>query len=158
MQVGFLLYAEAAYQRSTQSHYRYLSQFNPTVDARYFGEHAHIDLHHSRMIIDEVVGPLVAKFGGAVGAEIIVGAELTRKAFTEAGVHLLAVSQAFEAADGVTWGLAGDVRNPLGRAVTPSSDLKALTGAKVQVGAIGVLHEARDLARFPPGTIGRVLA
>ena len=157
-QVGFLLYAEAAYQRSTQSHFRHLSRFNPTVDARYFGEHAHIDLHHSRMIIDEVVGPLVAKFGEAVGAEVIIGAELTRNAFAEAGDHLLAVSRAFEAADSVTWGVTGDVRSPLGRPVTPSSDLKALAGARVQVGAIGVLHDARDLARFPPATIGRAPA
>ena len=157
-QVGFLLYAEAAYQRSTQSHYRYLSRFNPTVDARYFGEHAHIDLHHSRMIIDEVAAPLVAKFGAAVGAEVMVGAELTRAAFARAGEHLLAVSQAFEALDDVTWGLAGDVRSPPGRPVTPSSDLEALGGARVQVGAIGVLHDARDLAGFPPGALGRVLA
>ena len=157
-QIGFLLYAEAAYQRSTQSHYRHLTRFNPDVDARYFGEHAHIDLHHSRMIIEEVVAPLVAKFGDAVGDEVIVGAELTRSAFARAGDHLLAVSQAFEAAEGVTWGLAGDVRNPLGRPVTPSSDLKALGAARVRVGAIGVLQDARDLARFPPATIGRVLA
>ena len=157
-QVGFLLYAETAYQRSTQSHYRHLSRFNPTVDARYFGEHAHIDLHHSRMIIDEVVGPLVAKFGEVVGAEVIVGAELTRNAFASAGEHLLAVSQAFEAVDGVTWGLAEDVRGSLGRPVTPSSDLEALAGARVQVGALGMLHDARDLARFPLATIGRAPA
>ncbi|MDB5422862.1 MAG: hypothetical protein JWQ29_278 [Phenylobacterium sp.] len=156
-QIGFLLYAEAAYQRSTQSHYRHLSRFNPQVDARYFGEHAHIDLHHSRMVIDEVVTPLVAKFGEAVAAEVIVGAELTRTAFARAGDHLLGVSRAFEAVDNVSWGLAGDVRDPLGRPVTPASDLKALAGARVQVGAIGVLHDARDLAGFPPATIGRVL-
>jgi len=157
-QIGFLLYAEAAYQRSTQAHYRHLTRFNPTVDARYFGEHAHIDLHHSRMVIDEVVAPLVAKFGEAVGAEVIVGAELTRIAFARAGDHLLAVSLAFEEAREVTWGVEGDVRNPLGRPVTPRSDLAALASAKVQVGAIGVLHDARELARFPTATIGRVLA
>jgi len=157
-QIGFLLYAEAAYQRSTQAHYRHLTRFNPTVDARYFGEHAHIDLHHSRMVIDEVVAPLVGKFGEAVGAEVVVGADLTRAAFTRAGDHLLAVSQAFEAAREATWGVEGDVRNPLGRPVTPTSDLTSLNGAKVQVGAIGVLHDARELARFPAATIGRVLA
>lgn len=156
-QVGFLLYAEAAYQRSTQSHYRHLTRFNPDVDARYFGEHAHIDLHHSRMIIDEVVAPLVARFGEAVGDEVIAGAELTRSAFTRAGDHLLAVSRAFEAADKVTWGLVGDVRSPLGRPVTPTSDLRALGRARVQVGALGILHDARELARFPPATLGRVL-
>jgi len=157
-QIGFLLYAEAAYQRSTRSHYRHLSRFNPTVDARYFGEHAHIDLHHSRMVIDEVVAPLVARFGADVGAEVIVGAELTHTAFARAGDHLLAVSQAFEALDNVSWGLAADPREPLGRPVTPSCDLAALGPARVQVGAIGELHNARDFAGFPPGAIGRVLA
>ena len=44
LQVGFLLHAETAYQRSTQDHFRYLSEFHPKVDARYFGEHAHIDV------------------------------------------------------------------------------------------------------------------
>ena len=157
-QVGFLLYAEAAYQRSTQAHYRHLTRFNPDVDARYFGEHAHIDLHHTRMIIEDVVAPLIGKFGEAVGKEVIAGAELTRSAFARAGDHLLAVSQAFEAAAGVTWGLAGDARSPLGRPVTPMSDLQALGGVRVQIGAIGVLEDARHLARFPPATIGRVVA
>ena len=109
------------------------------------------------MVIEEVVAPLVAKFGDAVGAEVIVGAELTRTAFARAGDHLLGVSQAFAAAREVTWGVEGDVRNPLGRPVTPSSNLAALAGAKVQIGAIGVLHDARELARFPAATIGRVL-
>ena len=157
-QIGFLLFAEAAYQRSTRSHYRHLTRFNPAVDARYFGEHAHIDLHHSRMVIDEVVTPLVAKFGADVGAEVIAGAELTRKAFVQAGDHLLGVSRAFETVNAVSWGLPHEVRDPPGRAVTPSSDLASISGgARVQVGAIGALHDARDFARFPPAAIGRVI-
>ncbi len=156
-QIGFLLYAEAAYQRSTHSHYRYLTRFNPNVDARYFGEHAHIDVHHSRMIVDEVVSPLVTRFGAEVGAEVIAGAELTRTVFAKAGDHLLGVSRAFEAAAGVSWGIDHDVRDPPGRAVTPSSDLEPLAGRRVQVGAIGALNDARDLAAFPPATIGRVI-
>jgi hypothetical protein len=157
-QIGFLLYAEAAYQCSTRDHFRHLSRFNPAVDARYFGEHAHIDLHHSRMVIDEVVTPLVTKFGDGVAVEIIAGAELTRTAFARAGDHLLAVSQAFEATGSATWGIEGDVRRPLGRPVTPTSDLSTLAGVRVQVGAIGILNDARELASFPPATIGRVLA
>ncbi|MEO8113092.1 MAG: iron-containing redox enzyme family protein, partial [Phenylobacterium sp.] len=63
LQVGFLLHAETAYQRSTRDHFRYLSEVHPDVDARYFGEHAHIDLHHTRMVIEDVAAPLVAMHG-----------------------------------------------------------------------------------------------
>ena len=59
LQIGFLLYAEAAYQRSTSDHFRYLKRFHPGVDAHYFGEHAHIDIHHATMIAEEVAAPLV---------------------------------------------------------------------------------------------------
>jgi hypothetical protein len=157
-QVGFLLYAETAYQRSTLAHHRYLRQFHPDADARYFGEHAHIDLHHTRMVIDEAVTPLVAKFGAQVGTEIIAGAELTKAAFARAGAHLLGVSQAFASAASAAYGAPREPRQRLGRPVTPSSDLAALGAARVQVGALGVLNEARDFAAFPPAAIGRVLA
>ena len=152
-QVGFLLYAETAYQRSTKAHHRYLRQHHPGADARYFAEHAHIDLHHTRMVIDEAVTPLVARFGPQVGAEIIAGADLTKAAFARAGAHLLGVSQAFAAAPSARWGVAGASREDLGRPVTPSSDLG---GAPVQVGVLGVLEDGRDLAAFPPAAIGRL--
>jgi hypothetical protein len=157
-QVGFLLYAETAYQRSTLAHHRYLREFHPDADARYFSEHAHIDLHHTRMVMDEAVAPLVAKFGPEVGTEIIAGAEFTKAAFARAGAHLLGVSQAFAAAGSATFGVSDDPRGRLGRPVTPSSNLTALGAAPVQVGALGVLTEARDFAAFPPAAIGRVLA
>ena len=152
-QVGFLLYAETVYQRSTKAHHRYLRQHHPGADARYFAEHAHIDLHHTRMVIDEAVTPLVARFGPPVGAEIIAGAELTRAAFARAGDHLLGVSQAFAAAASARWGVAGAAREGLGRPVTPSSDLGV---APVQVGVLGVLDDGRDFAAFPPAAIGRL--
>ena len=153
-QVGFLLHAETAYQRSTLAHHRYLREFHPDADARYFGEHAHIDLHHTRMVIDEAVTPLVARFGREAGAEIIVGAEMTRAAFARAGEHLLAVSQAFAAAPSARFGVEGAPREGFGRPVTPSSPLPA---APVQVGVLGVLQDGRDFAAFPPAAIGRVL-
>jgi hypothetical protein len=154
-QIGFLLYAETAYQRSTLAHHRYLCEFHPEADARYFGEHAHIDLHHTRMVIDEAVTPLVARFGPEAGAEIIAGAELTKAAFARAGDHLLGVSSAFAAAPSAAFGVTGDPRKNFGRPVTPSSPLDA---SPVQVGVLGVLKDGRDLAHFPPGSIGRVAA
>jgi hypothetical protein len=157
MQVGFLLFAETAYQRSTLDHFRYLREFHPEVDARYFGEHAHIDLHHTRMVIEEVAVPLVAAHGPAAGAEIVAGAEFTRRAFDAAGAHLLAVTRAFDiaAACGKAVYAAPDLGR-LGAGVTPATALSRGPVA-LQVGGIGVVTDARAFALFPPGAFGRRL-
>lgn len=147
LQVGFLLYAETAYQRSTADHFRYLREFHPDVDARYFGEHAHIDLHHTRMVAEEVAAPLVQTFGTEAGAEIVAGAEFTRAAFDAAGEALLAVSQAFEDAGGRP---AAPDLSALGRAVTPQT----AGAAPVQVGGLGVV-DGPTFAGFPAGAFGR---
>jgi hypothetical protein len=150
MQVGFLLFAETAYQRSTADHFRYLREFHPTVDARYFGEHAHIDLHHTAMIIDEVAAPLVATYGPDVGVEIIAGAELTRAAFCEAGDHLLGIAQAFD--DAVARGQAAPAApdlSPLGPGVTPAGAANLDPREWLGVGGLGQV-EAGAFAGFPP--------
>lgn len=159
LQVGFLLFAETAYQRSTRDHFRYLSAFHPQVDARYFGEHAHIDLHHTRMVIEEVAAPLVATYGEAAGAEIVAGAELTRRAFDVAGAQMLAVSQAFDAAAAAGQAVHAppDLRLR-GVGVTPQGAARLAPGGPgVQVGGIGVVTEARHFAAFPAGAFGRLL-
>lgn len=153
MQVGFLLFAETAYQRSTAEHFRYLRLRHPDVDARYFGEHAHIDLHHTAMVIDEVAGPLIAKFGPEVGHEIVKGAELTRAVFDKAGAHLLAVSRAFDAAAaaGEAAYAAPDLAAPLGVCVTPGG---ASGEGRVRVGGLGLASE-QAFAGFPDGAVAR---
>ena len=151
-QIGFLLYAETSYQRSTGDHYRYLRKYHPSVDATYFAEHAHIDIHHSDMVVNEVVKPLVARFGEEVGQEIMLGAELTRAAFGVADRHLLAVSQAFDAAvrtGEATYGLT-DVK-ATAQCVTPDM---AAGSTHLQVGGIGQVSAAA-FAGFPAGAIGR---
>ena len=155
-QIGFLLYAETSYQVSTGQHYQYLKRHHPAVDGTYFGEHAHIDIHHSRMVIDEVVKPLVARFGPEVGEEVILGAELTRRAFAAADTHALSVCQTFEAARlarAATFAAprADAAEHPL---VTP--DTAEGRQGRVQVGGIGVLHEVADFAGFPGGATGRL--
>lgn len=153
-QIGFLLYAETSYQRSTGDHYRYLRKYHPAVDATYFGEHAHIDIHHSSMVVNEVVTPLVARFGEEVGQEIILGAELTRAAFGLADRHMLAVSRAFHTAvkaGRASYGL--DVVDPAAPCVTPDT---AQGAARVQVGGIGQV-DAAAFAGFPAGSIGRAV-
>ena len=157
LQVGFLLFAETAYQRSTADHFRYLREFHPQADARYFAEHAHIDLHHTQMVIEEVARPLTAQHGPAAGAEIIAGAELTRRAFEAAGAHMLAVSRAFDIAAvcGKAVYAAPDL-DRLGDGVSPGGALGDHQGP-VQVGGIGVLTDPRAFALFPAGAFGRRL-
>jgi hypothetical protein len=163
MQIGFLLFAETAYQHSTRDHWQYLREFYPKVDARYFAEHAHIDLHHTRIVIDEVIAPLLKTYGGEVGREIMVGAELTKRSFDAAGAHLLAVSRAFDAAviakqasyaspDIILLEVAS-----LGSAITPA--MAALIDnpqARIQVGGLGWITKAHAFTSFPEGTIGRL--
>lgn len=156
LQVGFLLFAETAYQRSTRDHARYLREFHPDVDARYFAEHAHIDLHHTRMVIDEVALPLVATYGEEVGAEIVAGAELTRDAFARAGAHMLAVSQAFDAAAAAGLAIyAPPDLTALGRAITPTSGLEE-PAVRIQVGGLGLVLGGAAFAAFPAGALGRI--
>jgi hypothetical protein len=153
LQAGFLLFAETAYQRSTTDHFRYLREFHPAADARYFSEHAHIDLHHTRMVVDDVAGAFVASYGAEAGAEIVAGAELTRETFARAGAHLLAVSRAF--ADAVA---AGDAS--YSAPATPAADAPGVTpvgGAgladprtPLQVGGLGLVS-AEAFAAFPDG-------
>ncbi len=159
LQVGFLLFAETAYQRSTADHFRYLREFHPDVDARYFGEHAHIDLHHTRMIVDEVAAPLVAAYGDEVGGEIVAGAELTSAAFATAGAHLLAVSQAFAAAV-----VAGDAVYATPQSLTTATALTPTAAARlgeatalIQVGGLGRITSGAAFARFPSGALGRLM-
>jgi hypothetical protein len=158
LQVGFLLFAETAYQRSTADHFRYLREFHPDADARYFGEHAHIDLHHTRMVIDEVAAPLVASYGAEAGARIVAGAELTRAAFARAGAHLLAAHRAF--AEAVAAGEA-EYRAPVNfenaQGLTPGDAARLSSpGARIQVGGLGAVSAAA-FARFPDGAYGRLL-
>ena len=148
-QVGFLLFAETAYQRSTLFHARYLGRFHPQADARYFAEHAHIDLHHTRMVVYEVIAPFLERFGPEDGREIIAGAELTRTVFARTGAGQLAMMRAFEAAPSARHGLGPHG----GRLVTPATPVEA--AARVQIGAIGSVT-AEDFSRFPAGATGRL--
>ena len=160
LQAGFLLFAETAYQRSTADHFRYLREFHPAADARYFSEHAHIDLHHTRMVIDDVAAAFVASYGAEAGAEIVAGAELTREAFARAGAHQLAVSQAF--AEAVR---AGEARchtpaipAPDASGVTPAGAARlADPNTPLQVGGLGLVSAAA-FAAFPDGAYALVSA
>ena len=156
LQTGFLLYAETAYQRSTADHFRYLREFHPDADARYFSEHAHIDLHHTRMVIDNVVSAYVASYGAEAGAEIIAGAELTRATFARASAHMLAVGRAFAAAvkAGQAHYCAPNIPSPDVLGVTPMAAARCADPPRsVQVGGLGRVAAAA-FAEFPEGSYG----
>ncbi len=153
-QVGFLLFAETAYQHSTGEHFRYLKKHHPSVDGTYFGEHAHIDIHHTRMVVEEVVVPLVDKFGPTAGHEILIGAEATRAVFKAGDTHMLALSKAFDAAVSsghAVYGLPANI--PDGDAVMPGTG--QASEAAFQVGGIGRVTKTAAFAAFPEGSVGR---
>lgn len=153
-QVGFLLFAETAYQQSTGEHFRYLKKHHPSVDGTYFGEHAHIDIHHTRMVVEEVVAPLVDKFGPTAGHEILIGAEATRAVFKAGDAHMLGLAKAFDAAADLGHAVYGlSARIPDGEAVTPGT-VQASDGA-FQVGGIGRVSNPVAFAGFPEGAVGR---
>ena len=159
-QIGFLLYAETSYQKSTGDHYRYLRRHHPRVDAAYFGEHAHIDIHHTAMVVDEVVAPMVSRWGDSVGDEIVLGAELTRLAFARADAHLTALGKALDegARQGkVRFGL-DDRAVPDHALATPDLVDPHARTEPLQIGGIGVVTDASLFASLPTGTTGRELA
>lgn len=160
LQIGFLLFAETAYQRSTRDHFRYLSRHHPGTDARYFGEHAHIDLHHTRMMIDEVARPLVEQYGEEAGREIMTGAAFTRQAFDRAGEAMLAVGRAFDraAARGQAVYAAPDF-SAFGRGVSPGGARRLTSDdGPIQVGGVGYVTDPAAFADFPAGAWGRLAA
>lgn len=158
LQIGFLLFAETAYQRSTRDHFRYLSRHHPEVDARYFGEHAHIDLHHTRMVIDEVARPLVEQYGEEAGREIMAGAEFTRRAFDRAGEAMLAIGRAFDAAAERGQAVyAAPIFDCFGSGVSPQSAGRLTASNRpIQVGGLGYVVEPAAFAVFPAGAWGRL--
>jgi hypothetical protein len=154
-QVGFLLFAETAYQHSTGEHFQYLKKHHPTVDGTYFGEHAHIDIHHTRMVVDEVVAPLVDKFGPEVGHEILTGAEATRAVFAASDAHMLALARAFDSAAAAGQAQHGmPLSIPKGSAVMPEA-ARTVT-APFQVGGTGQILDPAVFSTFPEGSVGRM--
>lgn len=49
--------------------------FGGKVDTYYFDEHYHIDAHHGRMAVENVVAPAIAKYGDSIIPEIVRGME-----------------------------------------------------------------------------------
>ncbi|WP_420412407.1 iron-containing redox enzyme family protein [Roseibium sp.] len=160
LQLGFLIYAESSYQKSTKQNYLYLKRHHPEVDSTYFAEHAHIDIHHSSMVLDEVAIPLAEKFGRQAEIDIMAGISATQQTFKEFGNQLLNVSKVFNIladSGAVSYGLDESI-SASENCFTPSmmaQTIQSCNACSLQVGGIGALRDPSDFCQFPPGTLGR---
>jgi hypothetical protein len=74
--IGAIFCAETSFI-STCDHYANTLKkvFGSSVDVRYFTEHVHIDKHHSRMVFQKLVKPIIEMCGEYVIPEIVRGFE-----------------------------------------------------------------------------------
>lgn len=74
--IGALYYTEASLVYATRHQSKMLrGVWGEDVDTRYFDEHTHIDKHHGRMVIDNIIKPLVEQCGESIIPEIVRGFE-----------------------------------------------------------------------------------
>lgn len=74
--IGAITYAENTFSSYCDGVARLLEDcFGSQVDTGYYKEHVHIDGHHARMTLEELVLPAISQFGEAIIPEIIRGIE-----------------------------------------------------------------------------------
>lgn len=76
--IGAIFLAETAFIRSCAIWKEALKTALPGLDVRYFEEHCHIDVDHSRMAFEGLVRPAVEKYGAFAAKEIVQGFEEAR--------------------------------------------------------------------------------
>jgi quercetin dioxygenase-like cupin family protein len=74
--LGALYYTESTLVHVTRQQSRMLRVvFGDQIDTRYFDEHTHIDRHHGRMVIENLIKPLVRRCGEGIIPQIVRGFE-----------------------------------------------------------------------------------
>jgi hypothetical protein len=73
--VGAIYLAETGFTSACGIWRDALSSAIPDLDVRYFDEHCHIDLDHSRMVFDGLVRPVIEKYGSWAAEEVVRGFE-----------------------------------------------------------------------------------
>lgn len=73
--IGAIYLAETGFITSCKIWRDALIKALPSLDVRYFDEHCHIDIDHSRMVLDNLVKPAIETYGGFAAREIIRGFE-----------------------------------------------------------------------------------
>jgi hypothetical protein len=76
--IGAIFLAETGFIRSCTIWRDALKSAIPELDVRYFDEHCHIDIDHSRMAFDSLVRPSIEKYGQFAANEIVRGFEEAR--------------------------------------------------------------------------------
>lgn len=76
---GAVYYTEATLASANRVQSRMLKQvFGDSVDTAYFDEHGHIDVYHGRMVVNELILPLLDRCGDTIIPDIIRGFEAFR--------------------------------------------------------------------------------
>ncbi len=73
--IGAIYQAETTFITTCAAWKSVLQEIIPELDVRYFTEHVHIDQHHSRMVLDELVLPTIKLYGECAAVEIVRGFE-----------------------------------------------------------------------------------
>lgn len=76
--IGAIFLAETGFIRSCAIWRDALKKAIPELDVRYFDEHIHIDVDHSRMAFDSLVRPAIKSYGTYAANEIVRGFEEAR--------------------------------------------------------------------------------
>lgn len=73
---GAILQVETAFRISCRQMADMMtSVFGPSAETDYFLEHVHIDTHHSRMVLENLIVPAVKTYGNSILADILRGFE-----------------------------------------------------------------------------------
>ena len=113
------------------------------VDTRYCDEHAHIDQHHGRMAVRDLLLPIARKHGPAAMRELVRGIEDTKVLGRLADADLVAQ---------MTWhpvAVAGGDRPPTGAPVRPGQDFDTRVAAADE--RLTVLSGQVELHHSPTG-------
>ncbi len=77
--LGALYYTEASLVYATRHQSEMLhAVWGDDVDTRYFDEHSHIDKHHGRMVIEQIITPLIEQCGDSIIPDVVRGFEEIR--------------------------------------------------------------------------------
>ena len=76
--IGAIYLAETGFITSCRIWRDVLKEALPDLDTRYFDEHCHIDIDHSRMAFDGLVRPAIETYGNFAANEIVRGFEEAR--------------------------------------------------------------------------------
>ncbi|BCM87686.1 iron-containing redox enzyme family protein [Methylobacterium indicum] len=76
--IGAIFLAETAFIKSCAIWRDALKSALPGIDVRYFDEHCHIDVDHSRMAFEGLVRPAIERYGSFAAQEIVRGFEEAR--------------------------------------------------------------------------------